>query len=123
MWMAYVTEKEITDLKSGVENIRQEFSNLAFDAHHEAVYGMGKFLSMEECNRLGDRYMDGESICDNYLDGGITITQLVQQLKENDLHFFLSKVREYLPPALMLLVPPKEEGVASDDEESQENEK
>lgn len=48
MLMAYVKESKIVDLKSTVENIRQQFSNLAFDTHHEAIYGIGRFYTYEE---------------------------------------------------------------------------
>lgn len=38
--MSYVKYTDIVDMKTGVENLRQQFSNLAWDDHHEAVYEM-----------------------------------------------------------------------------------
>lgn len=47
MWMAYVQSIEIFDFKSTTDNLNQQFTNLAFDAYHEAVYVMGKFLPVD----------------------------------------------------------------------------
>lgn len=68
MWMCYVQEIEITDLKSGVQNLLQNFRNLQFDAEHEAVYGMG--YQEEERNQLAEKYGKGATICEEFLENG-----------------------------------------------------
>lgn len=71
MWMACVKEVKITDFKYSIENRYREFSNLAFGAHHEAIYGMGAFLSMVKCTELGDRYDVARNACDDLLESKI----------------------------------------------------
>lgn len=52
--MAYVVEVEITNLKTVVAHLQQKFSNLVFDAHYEAIYGLGRFYTHEEGEELDD---------------------------------------------------------------------
>lgn len=97
MWMAYVDSIEVLDLKSGVRSLRQQFSHLEFDALHEANYGMGRFMSMEECNDLGDRYCGAKESCDDYIEGKISLYKLASNLQFLDLVSFLNQIRQYLP--------------------------
>lgn len=86
MWMAYVDEVEVVDLESGVKYLSQLFSNLRFDAEHEAVYGMGRFFTEEECNNLATKYEEGRKICQDFLMREICEDCLVSAL----LHLNLS---------------------------------
>lgn len=99
MWMAYIEEIEVKDFKSAVENIRQTFSNLAFDAHHEAVYGMGAFLQPEECIKLGHRYDAGRDACDDLLDSEIGLIEWYNILKNNNLDNYCYDIKQHLPTA------------------------
>lgn len=40
-------EVDIIDFKSTIVNLYEKFSNLSFDAHHEAVYGIVGILPVE----------------------------------------------------------------------------
>lgn len=120
--MAYVTEIEIKDLESGIRNVQSELLNLAFDAHHEANYGMGRILSMEECTKLGERYDKGVGHCTNYLDGDLSIYELAIELKELNLLNFLMRVKKYLPQNVLDLSPTLEDSDATDIEEDDFNE-
>lgn len=97
MWMAYVESVEVFDLYSGVRSLRAQFSNLQFDAYHEAIYGMSRFMPMDECNDLGDRYRNAKDSCDDYLDGKISLYKLANNLQVQDLVSFLNQIRQYLP--------------------------
>lgn len=114
MWMAYVQEIEIVDLESAVKNLSQQFSNLAFDAHHEAIYGMGRFYTYEECEKIGDTYDKAEEVCDEYLQGKRSISFLVHELADLEMYSFLKKLKPYLPPSLVIVCD-------SDDSESEES--
>lgn len=54
MWMSYVKYTEIVDLKTGVENLSELFSMLAWNAHHEAIYGMNRLYSYEEYEKTAE---------------------------------------------------------------------
>jgi hypothetical protein len=100
MWMSYIREIEIKDLRSAIENLKQEFGNLKFDAEHEAVYGMGRFYTEEECNDLARKYRLGVEACEQYLEGTICINCLVQRIQAFELERFLYKIVDYLPDNL-----------------------
>lgn len=117
MWMAYVNEIEIKDLKSGVKFLSQKFSNLSFDAHHEAVYGMGRIMSPEKCDQLGDKYDKGEDFCQKFLDGEIDIVKLCNELEDLELETFLYPLKNFLPEWISSLYFPD-----SDNEKNKERE-
>ncbi|KAJ8962880.1 hypothetical protein NQ318_001288 [Aromia moschata] len=100
MWMCYVREIEITDMRSGVEHLVQKFNNLRFEAEHEAIYGLGRFYSEEECTELAKKYENGASVCDDFLEGRICEMCLVVKLREMELDSFLYCITDFLSPAL-----------------------
>lgn len=100
MWMAYQQESEIKDERSAVEYLRQQFSNLQFDAEHEAVYGMGRFYTEEECSKIAKTYDLGMQACDDYLEGQLCIYCFVQRLQAFQLECFLRDIVDYLPENL-----------------------
>ncbi|KAF5279998.1 hypothetical protein FQA39_LY05379 [Lamprigera yunnana] len=64
MWMLY-TEQHWTktiDLKSAVERLYEKICALEFDADHEAIYGMERYYTVQQCQiakinkRLEERY-------------------------------------------------------------------
>lgn len=67
--MVYVQDIDIVDLKSGVGYLIQKFSTMAFDAYHEAVYGMGWFMVPSKFSSLSDRYNSASYVCEEYLAG------------------------------------------------------
>lgn len=125
--MAYVKDIEITDLESAVKHIHKEFSNLSFDAHHEAIYGMGRFYTYEECEELGDTYDKAVSFCDQYLDDEIPLSRLVHELLDLKMYSFLTKLKPYLPRVLLeacnLKWEEEEEEEDSTDSDSQDEDK
>lgn len=100
MWMCYVKEVEIIDLESGVRNLSQKFSNLQFDAEHEAVYGMGRFYSEDDCNELAKKYELGHEVCQKFLKEKICEECFVQELIKVGLREFLHPIKQYLKPNL-----------------------
>lgn len=98
MWMCYVKDVEIRDFKTGVEHLLQQFENLKFDAEHEAIYGMGKFFSEEECNKIADKYGDGVEACEAFLEDRICEDCLVDRLIDVKLDNFLWRLKDFLSP-------------------------
>lgn len=120
MWMAYVQEIPVVDLTSGIQHLHQTFTNLSFDAYHEANYGMGRFYTMEECIRLGEKYDNGEEACTNYLDGKIDLIEFGHQLQNAGLGDYLYHIKEHLPEDIRLyFCPPSDD---DKDNEVQETE-
>ncbi|KAF5281636.1 hypothetical protein FQA39_LY17758 [Lamprigera yunnana] len=61
MWMLYAQERwtKAFDLKSAVERLYGELGALEFDADHEAIYGMERCYTVQQCEELGDKYKIG----------------------------------------------------------------
>ncbi|KAF5303253.1 hypothetical protein FQA39_LY09992 [Lamprigera yunnana] len=61
MWMLYAQEHwtKALDLKSAVERLYEELGALEFDADHEAIYGMEKYYTVQQCEELRDKYKLG----------------------------------------------------------------
>lgn len=109
--MAYVKEIEIVDLNSGVNHLRQLFSNLKFDAEHEAIYGMGRFYTAEECNNLAMKYDEGFEKCEKFLDEELCQYCFVQSLINLNLGGYLNRIKQFLRPDLASKI------IASDDDD------
>ncbi|KAF5296712.1 hypothetical protein FQA39_LY12412 [Lamprigera yunnana] len=103
------------DLKSAVERLYEELGALEFDADHEAIYGMERYYTVQQCEELRDKYKIGRKdslnhslklntifssnfcrelsdrfskgieICNKYLDGNICLKCLQIQLFSNNL--------------------------------------
>lgn len=82
MWMAYRNYREIVDLKSGLKSLISKFSDLEFDAEHEAVYGFGRFETEENCLRKARSYRKGRRICRRYLKLKISSRQFCEEMKK-----------------------------------------
>ncbi|KAF5279241.1 hypothetical protein FQA39_LY18313 [Lamprigera yunnana] len=61
MWMLYAQEHwtKAYDLKSTVKRLYEELGALEFDADHEAIYGMERYFTVQQCEELGDKYKIG----------------------------------------------------------------
>ena len=79
MWLSYAREIPIVDLESGCRHLFELFSNLQYDAEHESVYGLERFMSYSECKNLAKKYEKGKKICHEYLEN-------------NDIEIFVKKL-------------------------------
>ncbi|KAF5292830.1 hypothetical protein FQA39_LY13875 [Lamprigera yunnana] len=61
MWMLYAEQHwtKAIDLKLAVERLYENLGTLEFDADHEAIYGMEKYYTVEQCEQLQDKYKIG----------------------------------------------------------------
>ncbi|KAF5269115.1 hypothetical protein FQA39_LY08785 [Lamprigera yunnana] len=61
MWMLYAQEHwtKSYDLKSAVERLYEELGALEFDADHEAINGMERYYTVQQCEELRDKYKIG----------------------------------------------------------------
>lgn len=97
MWMAYRKEEKIDSLKSGIDCLRDLFSSLAFDADHEAVYGLGRLYSEEECLKIAHKYHEGVNACDDFLSNQIDLEIFIDKLRGIGIENYIYRIKEYLP--------------------------
>ncbi|KAF5287222.1 hypothetical protein FQA39_LY15999 [Lamprigera yunnana] len=64
MWMLYAQEHwtRAFDLKSAVERLYEKLGDVEFDADHEAIYGMERYYTVQQCEELRDKYKIGRKV-------------------------------------------------------------
>ncbi|KAF5273864.1 hypothetical protein FQA39_LY00979 [Lamprigera yunnana] len=98
MWMLYAQEHwtKSYDLKSAVERLYEELGALEFDADHEAIYGMERYYTVQQCEKLRDKYKIGRKVCRKFLQGKTCSQCLVKRISEIGLRHFLDTVNKYI---------------------------
>ncbi|KAF5280237.1 hypothetical protein FQA39_LY18087 [Lamprigera yunnana] len=83
MWMLYAQEHwtKSYDLKSAVERLYEELGALEFDADHEAIYGIERYYTVQQCEELRDKYKIGRKVCRKFLQGKTYLKQLNKMVK------------------------------------------
>lgn len=71
MWRAYSSVVSVTDFKSALDYICDELSKNIFEYEHEAVYGMGRYLSEEECNSVASENEKALTLTQMYRNNSI----------------------------------------------------
>lgn len=83
------------NLRSAVETTCDTFRDLADDADHEAVYGMGYFPA-EWCREIAKRYRQAVDICWDYLNSKLCKRCLVRRLEEMEYTSFTDDIKKFL---------------------------
>ncbi|KAF5275486.1 hypothetical protein FQA39_LY18641 [Lamprigera yunnana] len=98
MWMLYAQEHwtKSYDFKSAVERLYEELGALEFDADHEAIYGMERYYTVQQCEELRDKYKIGRKVCRKFLQGRTCSQCLVKRISEIGLRHFLDTVNKYI---------------------------
>ncbi|KAF5295075.1 hypothetical protein FQA39_LY13226 [Lamprigera yunnana] len=84
------------DLKSAVERLYEELGTLEFDADHEAIYGMERYYTVQQCEELRDKYKIGRKVCRKFLQRKTCSQCLVKRISEIGLRHFLDTVNKYI---------------------------
>ncbi|KAF5287819.1 hypothetical protein FQA39_LY15680 [Lamprigera yunnana] len=84
------------DLKSAVERLYEELGALEFDADHEAIYGMERYYTGQQCEELRDKYKIGRKVCRKFLQGKTCSQCLVKRISEIGLRHFLDTINKYI---------------------------
>ncbi|KAF5298064.1 hypothetical protein FQA39_LY11832 [Lamprigera yunnana] len=84
------------DLKSAVERLYEKLGALEFDADHEAVYGMERYYTVQQCEELRDKYKIGRKVCRKFLKGQTCSRCLVKRISEIGLQHFLDTINKYI---------------------------
>ncbi|KAF5289985.1 hypothetical protein FQA39_LY14920 [Lamprigera yunnana] len=98
MWMLYAQEHwtKSYDLKSAVERLYEELGALEFDADDEAIYGMERYYTVQQCEELRDKYKIGRKVCRKFLQGKTCSQCLVKRISEIGLRHFLDTINKYI---------------------------
>ncbi|KAF5306284.1 hypothetical protein FQA39_LY08982 [Lamprigera yunnana] len=98
MWMLYAQElwNKAFDLKSVVECLYEELGALEFDADYEAIYGMERYYTVQQCEELRDKYKIGRKVCRKFLKGKTCSQCLVKRISEIGLRHFFDTINKYI---------------------------
>ncbi|KAF5292925.1 hypothetical protein FQA39_LY13805 [Lamprigera yunnana] len=98
MWMLYAEEDwtKAIDLKSVVERLYEELGALELDADHEAIYGMERYYTVQQCEVLRDKYKIGRKVCRKFLKGKTCSQCLGKRISEIGLRQYLDTINKYI---------------------------
>lgn len=95
-------EKNITDLSSGVEYLKEVFEHMRWDASHEAVYGRNQFYSEDQCKNFEKKFAKAAILCAAFLEDIVDIRKFVDVVISLKFEYYLECIREYIPFKLPL---------------------
>ncbi|KAF5279051.1 hypothetical protein FQA39_LY05729 [Lamprigera yunnana] len=84
------------DLKSAVERLYEKLGALEFDGDHEAIYSMEKYYTVEQCEKLRDKYKIGRKVCRQFLKGKTCSQCFVKRISDIGLQHFLDTINKYI---------------------------
>ncbi|KAF5302970.1 hypothetical protein FQA39_LY10148 [Lamprigera yunnana] len=98
MWMLYAEQHwtKAIDLKSAVKRLYEKLGALEFDADHEAIYGMERYYTVQQCEKLRDKYKIGRKVSKKFLKGKTCSQYLVKRMSEIGLRHFLDTINKYI---------------------------
>ncbi|KAF5296770.1 hypothetical protein FQA39_LY12288 [Lamprigera yunnana] len=98
MWMLYEEQHwtKAIDLKSAVKHLYEKLGALAFDANHEAIYGMERYYVVQQCKHLRDKYKIGRKLCRKFLKGNTCSQCLMKRMSEVRLQHFLDTINKFI---------------------------
>ncbi|KAF5277681.1 hypothetical protein FQA39_LY18438 [Lamprigera yunnana] len=84
------------DLKSTVERLFEKLGALEFDVDHDAIYGMERYYTVQQCEELRDKYKIRRKVCRKFLKGKTCSQCLVKRISEIRLQHFLDTTNKYI---------------------------
>ncbi|KAF5296252.1 hypothetical protein FQA39_LY12589 [Lamprigera yunnana] len=98
IWMLYAEQHwtKAIDLKSAVERLYEKLGALEFDADHEVIYGMEKYYTVKQCEKLRDKYKIGRKVCRQFLKGNTCSQCLVKRISDIALQHFFDTISKYI---------------------------
>ncbi|KAF5305960.1 hypothetical protein FQA39_LY09116 [Lamprigera yunnana] len=78
---------KVTYLKLTAERLHENLGALEFDADHEAIYGMEKYYTVEQREKVRDKYKIGSKYCSQCL---------MKHMSEIGLQHFLDTINKYI---------------------------
>lgn len=97
MIYAEASRPAATDVRSAVERLANSMQDLAFDASHEIVYGLGRSgLSEDELKNEEKQYNNGAVICRLFLSDSIDRSELVNLMNGLGLQSHMDDVSKFI---------------------------
>ncbi|KAF5306788.1 hypothetical protein FQA39_LY00018 [Lamprigera yunnana] len=84
------------DLKSALECLYEKLGALEFGADHEAIYGMERYYTVQQCEELQIKYKIGRKVCRKFLKGKTCSQCLVKRMSEIALRHCLDTISRYI---------------------------
>ncbi|KAF5296721.1 hypothetical protein FQA39_LY12421 [Lamprigera yunnana] len=78
------------------ERLYEKVGALEFDADHEAIYGMERYYTVQQCEKLRNKYKIGRKVCRKFLKGKTCSQCLVKRMSEIGLRHFLDTINKYI---------------------------
>ncbi|KAF5291932.1 hypothetical protein FQA39_LY14164 [Lamprigera yunnana] len=79
-----------------LKRLYEELGALEFDADHEAIYGMERYYTVQQCEELRDIYKFGRKVCRKFLKGKTCSQCFVKRISEIGLRHFLDTINKYI---------------------------
>ncbi|KAF5284383.1 hypothetical protein FQA39_LY17058 [Lamprigera yunnana] len=79
-----------------VERLYEKLGALEFNADHEAIYGMEKYYTVKQCEKLRDKYKIEKKVCRQFLKGKTCSQCLVKHIIAIELQHFLDTISKYI---------------------------
>ncbi|KAF5275262.1 hypothetical protein FQA39_LY06922 [Lamprigera yunnana] len=89
--LLFMPEKALFDVQ--LERCIQEQE---FDADHEAIYGMERYYTVQQCEELRDKYKIGRKVCRKFLQEKTCSQCLVKRISKIKLRHFLDTINKYI---------------------------
>lgn len=105
------------DLKSSIQRVQSELTDLRFAADHDSVYDLSVVFDEEQTKslkQLAETYEEAVEVCDLYLREEISLECLFYEFIKLDLKLFLLPVQKFLPEEL------KQQFYSEEEESSEE---
>ncbi|KAF5288669.1 hypothetical protein FQA39_LY15311 [Lamprigera yunnana] len=98
MWMLHAEQHwtKTIDLKLAVERLYEKLGVLEFDADHEAIYGMERYYTVQQCEELRNKYKIGKKVCRKFIKGKTCSQCLVNSMSKIGLRHFLDTINKYI---------------------------
>ncbi|KAF5274872.1 hypothetical protein FQA39_LY07054 [Lamprigera yunnana] len=94
IYLGWESVSEVWSLESVLSH-RLSYSS-EFDANHEAIYGMERYYTVQQCEELGDKYKIGRKVYRKFLKGKTCSQCLVKRINEIGLRHFLDTINKYI---------------------------
>ncbi|KAF5269674.1 hypothetical protein FQA39_LY08597 [Lamprigera yunnana] len=97
-WRLYAKQHwtKAIDLKSAVERLYEKLGALKFDADHEAIYGMERYYTVPQCEKLQNKYKIGRKVCRKFLKEKTCSQCLMKRMNKIGLRHFLDTINKYI---------------------------
>ncbi|KAF5301638.1 hypothetical protein FQA39_LY10685 [Lamprigera yunnana] len=98
VWMVYAEQHwtKAIDLKLAVERLYEKLGDLEFDEDHEAIYGMEKYYTIGQCEKLRDEYKIRRKVCRQFLKRETCSQCFVKRVNDIALQHFLDTISKYI---------------------------